>query len=107
MKSLEELRAAIAEAVMSTDINTGISNIIALIDKIIAEDLIALDEIATIFGAGKSAANMRLHRGIKRGHIPPARANVGNNRIWARWDFEEEIQANPDAVSHHEAEEVS
>ena len=105
MKSREELKSAIwfrvRPQVELSD--ASCDSIIDLINKILREDLLGLQEVADVLGVTLSAANMRAHRG----KLPLPVTNVGNNRIWTRWELGDYLAANPDAVSHHEAEEVS
>jgi hypothetical protein len=107
MKSLEELRDAfrwvVVEGYAHSLDDQQVDARIAVINKILREDLLGLQEVADILGTTLSAANMRAHRG----KLPLPVTNVGNNRIWTRWDLGDYLAANPDAVGHHEAEEVS
>ena len=106
MQTLEELRAAIREA---ADIGgepllgQAVVNLVSLINQLLREDLLGLQEVADVLGVTLSAANMRAHR--KK--LPLPVTNVGNNRIWTRWELGDYLAKNQDDVPHDEAEEVS
>ena len=102
MKSLEELRAEILK-ILHIALPEEIDGIVSLINQLLREDLLGLQEVADVLGVTLSAANMRAHR--KK--LPLPVTNVGNNRIWTRWELGDYLAKNQDDVPHDEPEEVS
>jgi hypothetical protein len=112
MKSNEELRAAIAERMPPRWEVDGddpefrayvIDGFVALIRKIIREELMGLKELRARLGVKSSAASMR----VWRGGGPPVAGRIAATRFWLRPDVEEWIAENPKAVRHHDAQEAS
>jgi hypothetical protein len=102
MQSIDELRAAIREYTWGPSelIDENTDALLALIRKVIREELMGLKELRARLGVKSSTASMR----IWRGHGPPPAGRISATRFWLRPDVEEWIAENPKVVRHNVSE---